>query len=77
LCIQENLSDMKENNTITIDFQKIFIETKPKITGKSGLLINANEKYNTLVSKGLIKKRGYTLRGIEDTHLFYTQFNGL
>jgi hypothetical protein len=33
-------------------------------------LLDANEHYNELVKKGLVKKRGYTLRGIEDNHLF-------
>jgi hypothetical protein len=35
----------------------------------------ANDKYNKLVSTGLVKKRGFTLRGIEDMHLFHVKIN--
>lgn len=62
-----------KKETITEDFQKIFIDTK---TGKNDSpLAKANDNYNELVSKGIIKKRGYTLRGIEDAHLFQLKFN--
>jgi hypothetical protein len=35
----------------------------------------ANEIYNKLVSNGIVKKRGYTLRGIEDIHLLQIRPN--
>jgi hypothetical protein len=35
----------------------------------------ANEKYNTLISSGIVEKRGYTLRGIEDIHLLHIRPN--
>ena len=31
-------------------------------------LNRANDFYNKMVNEGIIKKRGYTLRGIEDFH---------
>jgi hypothetical protein len=34
-----------------------------------------NDKYNKMVKNGSLKKRGYTLRGIEDTHLINIRFN--
>ncbi len=38
-------------------------------------LTNINDRYNKLIRDGYIKKRGYTLRGIEDTHLINIKFN--
>lgn len=34
-------------------------------------LLEANDFYNRMLSKGIIKKRGNRLRGIEDAHLLY------
>ena len=73
--IHENLSDMKKDK-ISEDFKKIFINKEaPKKVGSIDLL-KANEEYNKLVNEGVIKKRGYTLRGIEDVHLFNVSLNG-
>jgi len=49
-------------------------ESKFKSEGFKKLLI-ANDKYNKLVSDGVLKKRGFTLRGIEDIHLFHVKIN--
>ncbi len=38
-------------------------------------LSEANEKYNELLEKGVIKKRGFQLRGIEDMRLLNCSFN--
>lgn len=68
---------MKKEKKISEDFQEIFISNKiPKEKNETNLS-RANETYNRLVSKGIIKKRGYTLRGIEDTHLFHFSKNDL
>lgn len=75
LYIQETLSDMKKEN-ISDDFQKIFKGKKVHINKNSAGLEKANEAYNDLVNKGVIKQRGYTLRGIEDIHLFQVKSNG-
>lgn len=34
-------------------------------------LVKANDLYNKLLHDGLIKKRGNTLRSIDDSHLYY------
>ncbi len=71
--IQENLSEMK-HETISDNFKEIF-EGK-QFSKETSPLTKANDAYNNLVNKGLLKKRGYTLRGIEDAHLFRMKFNG-
>lgn len=38
-------------------------------------IAEANDVYNKLVSQGLVEKRGYTLRGIEDVHLLHIRPN--
>ncbi|MBO9572151.1 MAG: hypothetical protein J7497_08080 [Chitinophagaceae bacterium] len=35
-------------------------------------LKQANDFYNKMLSEGIIKKRGNTLRGIEQAHLLYS-----
>jgi chromosome condensin MukBEF complex kleisin-like MukF subunit len=66
---------MKKQKT-TDNFQEIFVHGHhPKSTNDS-VLVRANDTYNKLVNQGLLKKRGYTLRGIEDAHLFRSKFNG-
>jgi hypothetical protein len=59
-----------ENEKTSREFEKIFI--KDKSSQQIGLanLTKAIERYNSLINRGLIRKRGYTLRGIEDTHLY-------
>lgn len=50
-------------------------EEQTKKSHGSNSLWRANELYNKLVNNGVIKKRGYTLRGIEDSHLFQVKLN--
>lgn len=38
-------------------------------------LSKANDKYNKLISDGITRKRGFTLRGIEDIHLLRFKIN--
>lgn len=38
-------------------------------------LNRANDFYNKMIHQGIIKKRGFTLRGIEDNHLFQIRIN--
>lgn len=38
-------------------------------------LSKANDFYNEMIAKGITKKRGYTLRGIEDLHLLNVNYN--
>ena len=38
-------------------------------------LSKANDFYNELIANGTIKKRGYTLRGIDDYHLLNVNYN--
>lgn len=60
---------------ITKQFEDLFIKSTPHL--KNGnILLNANEHYNRLLEKGIVKKRGYTLRGIEDIHLLHIRPNG-
>lgn len=42
---------------------------------KESLLHRANEHYHNLIKRGLLTPRGYTLRGIEDTHLHHIHLN--
>ena len=39
-------------------------------------LKEANDFYNKLLENGITQKRGFTLRGIEDSHLFHAKLNG-
>lgn len=42
---------------------------------KGRQLLTANDRYNKLLERGWVKKRGYTLRGIEDIHLLNNKYN--
>jgi hypothetical protein len=57
---------------ISDDFQRIFKEKDLSLSS----LVKANDKYNDFINRGVIKKRGYTLRGIEDIHLLRFTING-
>lgn len=63
----ENLSDMKKESLVD-NFQQL-IKNRESVNNENNNLSKINDTYNKLVEKGLIKKRGYTLRGIEDAHL--------
>lgn len=61
-----------ENTSSLVDkFVEVLKQTQIANKNKSSFekLKRANDMYNRLVSSGKIKKRGYTLRGIEDLHL--------
>ena len=60
--------------SVSENFQKIFTQKSNSVNKTT--LTRANENYNKLLAKGVIKKRGYTLRGIEDAHLLRLTFNG-
>lgn len=62
-----------KQESIFDNFQKIFIDKVS--SNKPTNLIKANDTYNKLLKNGVIKKRGYTLRGIEDIHLLNVKFN--
>lgn len=66
--ILENLFNIKTNLNLTEQFEKL-IQDKDLKTQSDNRLIEANELYNKWVKDGVIKPRGYTLRGIEDIHL--------
>ncbi len=62
-----------KKETISDNFQTIFLDKKKsEIPGSN--LSKANDTYNKLLKEGLIKKRGFTLRGIEDAHLFNMKY---
>jgi hypothetical protein len=50
-------------------------EAKQHGTKNNDSLLVANDYYNKLIENGMVKKRGFTLRGIEDTHLFNVRLN--
>jgi hypothetical protein len=64
----------KDITTQIADFVKAN-ENKFK-SGESKKIILADKKYNELLNEGFVKKRGYTLRGIEDVHLLQFRING-
>lgn len=51
------------------------LENNVKMDKSLVSLMEANDLYNKLLNEGLIKKRGYSLRGIEDAHLYKTKLN--
>jgi hypothetical protein len=60
---------MAEKNLVE-QFQEILQREREKRKEKKpNDLLAARELYNELLKKGWIKKRGYTLRGIEDVHV--------
>jgi len=68
---------MENNSSITAKLEKIIHERENEMTGQDGeaSLIEANDLYNRLVENGITTKRGYNLRGIEDSHLFRVKLN--
>lgn len=61
-----------ENTSSLVDkFVEVLKQTQVANKNNSAFdkLNRANDLYNRLVESGKIKKRGYTLRGIEDLHL--------
>ena len=76
LLIQENLYKM-EKETLIQKLQETILERESLMKeNESYLALNeANALYNKLVEDGITKKRGFTLRGIEDSHLFQIKLN--
>jgi hypothetical protein len=68
---------MEKQKKLSEDFKEIFIDGGVKEEKKLNSLAKANDKYNSLISKGLIVRRGYTLRGLEDNHLVHFSMNDL
>lgn len=68
---------MEINETIVSQFEQVLkdkkVEKKQSESSKS--ISRANDLYNKMLDEGLIKKRGYTLRGIEDSHLYQFRLN--
>ena len=46
-----------------------------QLSGNARKLALADELFNKLVERGLLEKRGFTLRGIEDIHLLQVRPN--
>ena len=69
---------MENHSNIVSNLKEVIAkeEKRLKVKNNSNRLIAANDFYNKLLEKGLIKKRGYTLRGIEDMHLLRVRPNG-
>jgi len=68
---------MNNESKIISELKEVFQKEKQKLDKKQSnqRLISANDFYNNLIERGIIKKRGYTLRGIEDSHLFNVKLN--
>lgn len=59
----------KEQENIIKKMEELVKENENKYNSSNREKVaKADEIYNSLISKGVIKKRGYTLRGIEDFH---------
>jgi len=76
LFTRENSFDMEEESKLVREFKKVIgkQEGRFKKTEKASLS-TANNYYNKLIENGVMKKRGFTLRGIEDAHLFNVKLN--
>ncbi|PWV53471.1 hypothetical protein [Chitinophaga sp. S165] len=62
---------MGEESKLIKEFQKVISQQEGKFQkGENVDLSKANNYYNKLIKNGVIKRRGFTLRGIEDAHLF-------
>jgi hypothetical protein len=69
---------MENQSNIISDYKEMIAREEKRLKERKTTerLISANNLYNKLLEKGLIKKRGYTLRGIEDMHLLQVKPNG-
>ncbi|MEO8174470.1 MAG: hypothetical protein ABI581_15350 [Sediminibacterium sp.] len=56
---------MEKELKISDRFKELLLNQEIHKTGATKLS-RANDTYNKLIDKGIIKKRGFTLRGIED-----------
>lgn len=53
----------------------IKVNNEKVLSSNSQKVARAHEASNKLVEKGILEKRGYTLRGIEDIHLLHLRPN--
>ena len=69
---------MENQTNIISDFKEMIAreERRLKENNTYDRLAAVNDLYNEWLEKGLIKKRGFTLRGIEDWHLLRVRPNG-
>ena len=65
----ENLFKTPEKEDIATELKTTITKEELKIENDKNLSA-ANDIFNKLVKNGTIRKRGYTLRGIEDYQLF-------
>ena len=63
---------MENNKDLVLQLEKILISESQVDLSR---FRRADELYNSLLAKGVIKRRGYTLRGIEDSNLLNVRFN--
>ncbi|HEY8898451.1 MAG TPA: hypothetical protein VIM79_26665 [Niastella sp.] len=63
---------MENQTNVVSDFNEMVAREQKRLKEKnaSDSISAIDDLYNELLKKGLIKKRGYTLRGIEDIHLW-------
>ena len=66
----------KNDEKIEVRIGELVKKNDGKHTSENGKkLRKANDEFNELVSKGIIEKKGLTLRGIEDIHLLHLRPN--
>lgn len=74
--IQENSFDMEEESKLVREFKTAIGKHEGRFKkDENASLSTANRHYNKLIENGVMKKRGFTLRGIEDAHLFNVKLN--
>lgn len=68
---------MIETKSIVSELEEVLkkSESMAKENKSNNDLSRANDFYNKMVHDGVIKKRGYTLRGIDDSHLYFTSIS--
>jgi len=68
---------MESKETIVQQLERAIERTERDIAVERSYIAlkEANDLYNKLLENGIAKKRGFTLRGIEDSHLFHTKLN--
>ena len=64
---------MENQTNVVSDFNEMIAREQKRLKEKNTYdrFSAIDDLYNELLEKGLIKKRGYTLRGIEDYHLWW------
>lgn len=63
---------MIETKSIVSELEKVLREREDSKENKANEDLNrANDFYNKMIQDGVMKKRGYTLRGIDDSHLYF------